>query len=247
MKKVFCVIFSVMLFVFSLIPVTAFARTGAANADYKVIAEGADIIIPDDYKYYVVYTAKDKNDYVYCVFSNSNDFWCKSYNFTDSMYGTTTTYYDFAGLSADSVKGIPLIIVKYNYDNIYKNPELICDKSTVGLEHFVSPTTGERKEVLSGFPLGCNKNSLVVHYCNFNFNNAGKTFTPTPSTPTTPGTEGETTTPGAVVLGATLKKTQLSAVLSELIAVLPILLPVLITFIAIRKGIKFILGTLRTA
>lgn len=235
-----------MLFVFSLMPLTAFAGTGAANADYRLIAQNADIIIPDDYKYYVVYTAKDKNDYVYCVFSNSNDFQCKSYLFTDSTFNTSRTYYDFAGVSEDSKKGIPLIIVKYNYDNIYKNPELICDKSTVGLEHFISPTTGERKEVLSGYPLGLNQNSLVVHYCNFNFNNAGKTFTPTPSKPTTPGTEGETT-PGAAVLGATLKKTQLSAVLNELIAVLPILLPVLITFIAIRKGIKFILGTLRTA
>lgn len=248
MKKIYCVIFSVMLVVFTMIPVTAFAYTGAANANYRLIAENADIIIPDDYKYYVVYTAKDKKDFVYCVFSNSNKFYCKSYIFTDSVTDKTTTFYDFAAspeLSYDDGYP-PLIIVKYNYDNIYKNPTLICDKGIAGHDYLVGPTTGERKEVLSGYPWGINKNSLVVHYCNFDFNNAGKTFTQTPSTPTTPGTEGEIT-PGAAVLGATMKKTNLSQVLSELIAVLPILLPVLITFIAIRKGIKFILGTLRTA
>lgn len=237
-----------MLFVFSLMPLTAFAGTGAANADYKVIAEGADIIIPDDYKYYVVYTAKDKKDFVYCVFSNSNKFYCKSYIFTDSITDKTTTFYDFAAspeLTPDDGYP-PLIIVKYNYDNIYKEPKLICDKGVAGHDYLVGPTTGQRKEVLSGYPWGINTNSLVVHYCNFNFNNAGKTFMPTPSTPTTPGTEGETT-PGPAVLGATLIKTQLSQVLSELIAVLPILVPVLISFIAIRKGLKFILSQLRAA
>lgn len=110
--------------------------------------------------------------------------------------------------------------------------------------HGLNPYTGLRYETAGDSSAA--KNPLVPAYSNYDFDNAGTTFQQTPSTPTTPGTEGETT-PGAVVLGATLKKTQLSQVLSELIAVLPILLPVLITFIAIRKGIKFILGTLRTA
>ena len=60
MKKIYCVIFSVMLVVFTMIPVTAFAYTGAANADYKSIAKSNDILISDDMKYYVVYTEKGK-------------------------------------------------------------------------------------------------------------------------------------------------------------------------------------------
>lgn len=36
-------------------------------------------------------------------------------------------------------------------------------------------------------------------------------------------------------------------VLDEIISLLPILIPVAITFIAIRKGISFLLGTLKSA
>ena len=43
MKKIYCVIFSVMLVVFTMIPVTAFAYTGAANADYRAIA--SDLVL----------------------------------------------------------------------------------------------------------------------------------------------------------------------------------------------------------
>ena len=64
MKKIYCVIFSVMLVVFTMLPVTAFAYTGAANADYRAIASDSGIAIADDMKYYVVYTEKGKTDYV---------------------------------------------------------------------------------------------------------------------------------------------------------------------------------------
>lgn len=43
-----------MLVVFSLMPVTALAGTGAANADYRAIANDADISIPDNYTNYEV-------------------------------------------------------------------------------------------------------------------------------------------------------------------------------------------------
>ena len=50
-----------------------------------------------------------------------------------------------------------------------------------------------------------------------------------------------------VPLNTTLSSIQLTGILDEVIALLPILFPVLITFIAIRKGIAFCLATLRTA
>ena len=132
---------------------------------------------------------------------------------------------------------------------IYKNPEALCENKTINTSpyftNYINPCTGVYYD-----DTGTNKGvsvPLIPAYCNYDFDNAGTTFTQTPSTPTTPGTEGETTTPGAAVLGATMKKTNLSQVLSELIAVLPILVPVLISFIAIRKGLKFTLSQLRAA
>lgn len=233
MKKVFCVIFSVMLFVFSLLPVTAFAGTGAANVDYRAIAKDADISIPDNYTNYLVYTEKDKTDYVYCAFSSSTIL---------IDVDTQGPYYRIrpTGDSTD------VTIVRYSYANIYNSPTSLCDRTHLnkgGIDTYcINPFTGEKYDV--AYYTHGTKSGLTPHYCNYNFDNAGETFTQTPST--VPGQTGTGTRPAAV-LGATLKKTQLSAVLSELIAVLPILLPVLITFIAIRKGIKFILGTLRTA
>lgn len=233
MKKVFCVVFSVMLFVFSLIPVTAFAGTGASNVDYRAIAKDASISIPDNFTNYVVYTEKGKTDYVYCAFSSSTIL---------IDVDTQGPYYRIrpTGDSTD------VTIVRYSYDNIYKSPTSLCDRTHLnkgGIDTYcINPFTGEKYDI-AYFSHGT-KSGLTPHYSNYDFDNAGETFTQTPST--VPGQTGTGTRPAAV-LGATLKKTQLSAVLSELIAVLPILLPVLITFIAIRKGIKFILGTLRTA
>lgn len=233
MKKVFCVIFSVMLFVFSLIPVTAFAGTGASNVDYRAIAKDASISIPDNFTNYVVYTEKGKTDYVYCAFSSSTIL---------IDVDTQGPYYRIrpTGDSTD------VTIVRYSYDNIYKSPTSLCDRTHLnkgGIDTYcINPFTGEKYDI--AYSLHGTKSGLTPHYSNYDFDNAGETFTQTPST--VPGQTGTGTRPAAV-LGATLKKTQLSAVLSELVAVLPILLPVLITFIAIRKGIKFILGTLRTA
>lgn len=233
MKKVFCVVFSVMLFVFSLIPITAFAGTGAANVDYRAIAKDASISIPDNFTNYVVYTEKGKTDYVYCAFSSSTIL---------IDVDTQGPYYRIrpTGDSTD------VTIVRYSYDNIYKSPTSLCDRTHLnkgGIDTYcINPFTGEKYDI--AYSSHGTKSGLTPHYSNYDFDNAGETFTQTPST--VPGQTGTGTRPAAV-LGPTLKKTQLSAVLSELIAVLPILLPVLITFIAIRKGIKFILGTLRTA
>lgn len=235
MKKIYCVIFSVMLVVFTMIPVTAFAYTGAANADYRSIAKNNDILIADNMKYYVVYTQRGATDYVYCAFSNNP---IKIVH--DDRHG-----YSIANMGSN----VDVTLVRYSYQNIYKNPEVLCENKTINTSpyftYYINPCTGVYYD-----DTGTNNGvsvPLIPAYCNYDFDNAGTTFTQTPSTPTTPGTEGETTTPGAVVLGQTFKKTNLSQVLSELIAVLPILVPVLISFIAIRKGLRFTLSQLRAA
>ena len=234
MKKIYCVIFSVMLVVFTMIPVTAFAYTGAANADYRSIAKNNDILIADNMKYYVVYTQRGATDYVYCAFSDNP---IKIVH--DDRHG-----YIIANNGSTTI----ITLIRYSYQNIYKNPEALCENKSINTSpyftNYINPCTGVYYD-----DTGTNKGvsvPLIPSYCNYDFDNAGTTFQQTPSTPTTPGTEGETT-PGAAVLGATMKKTNLSQVLSELIAVLPILIPVLISFIAIRKGLKFTLSQLRAA
>ena len=51
----------------------------------------------------------------------------------------------------------------------------------------------------------------------------------------------------ATVLAQTIKADMVNGVLDEVVAVIPTVIPVAITFIAIRKGISFVLGLLRSA
>lgn len=52
---------------------------------------------------------------------------------------------------------------------------------------------------------------------------------------------------GAAVLPETITSTMLQGVLDEVVGVIPTVLPVVITFMAIRKGISFVIGMLRSA
>lgn len=49
------------------------------------------------------------------------------------------------------------------------------------------------------------------------------------------------------VLSKVVTAQMMSGVLDEIIGVLPVCLPVMITFIGIRKGISFVVGVLRAA
>ena len=51
----------------------------------------------------------------------------------------------------------------------------------------------------------------------------------------------------AGVLSKVVTQEMMSGVLDEIIGVLPVCLPVMITFIGIRKGISFVVGVLRAA
>lgn len=62
------------------------------------------------------------------------------------------------------------------------------------------------------------------------------------------GDEGvtETVTAGTLVSGA-VKAVKFDGIAKEITGVLPVVLPVLVTIIALRKGISFLMGTLRGA
>lgn len=49
------------------------------------------------------------------------------------------------------------------------------------------------------------------------------------------------------VLASAVTSTMLQGVLNELLSLLPIILPVMIGFIGIRKGISFLISTLQSA
>lgn len=49
------------------------------------------------------------------------------------------------------------------------------------------------------------------------------------------------------VLGGVITGPMLQGVLNEIVGLLPTVLPVVITFLAIRKGISFVIGMLRSA
>ena len=153
MKKIYCVIFSVMLVVFSLIPVTAFAYTGAANADYKSIAKSNDILISDDMKYYVVYTEKGKTDYVYAVFS-TQEIAATSYTMNNGVY-----------YCLKPPTGTVITVVRYSYQNIYSNPTSLNENfsfSTSYNMHGLNPYTGLRYETAGDSSAA--KNPLVPAY-----------------------------------------------------------------------------------
>ena len=56
--------------------------------------------------------------------------------------------------------------------------------------------------------------------------------------------EGST---AVAVLAGALKDVSFAGITSEIVGVLPIVLPVAITVLALRKGISFLMGTLRGA
>lgn len=58
---------------------------------------------------------------------------------------------------------------------------------------------------------------------------------------------GETVTAATTVLSGIVTSSMLQGILSEITSLLPVIIPALIGFIAIRKGISFLIGTLRGA
>lgn len=51
----------------------------------------------------------------------------------------------------------------------------------------------------------------------------------------------------ATGLAAVVTSSMLSGVLDEIVGLLPVVIPVMIGFIALRKGIAFVIGSMRSA
>lgn len=135
---------------------------------------------------------------------------------------------------------------KVNDKNLYV---FTFDKSNC----YSKPTVWKASNVWMSVPYGLNKDNIskrIIQSYKTILAVDGKTVlfqqgtTPSPN-PTNP----DSTTHGSNTLSNLLNKnsTMLKGVLNEIVALLPLLLPVLISFLAIRKGIRFTLQILRSA
>lgn len=222
-NKVKIAVCAIFVVIFSLLPMSVFAKTdNASPALLYQIAKDSGADCWSDFQIIV----EDENNYYLIMVGN---IWNDSGG--------------FGGYARVSSKSYPLNIeigggfigVRYKTDfctfpkdNIY---DVTVDKNWRYYE-FGSYTGTSVNNVTN--ILYCNKD---VIYKNGDTNDVF--FPLMNSVPNTPANR--------VPLNTVLSSIQLTGILGEVIALLPILFPVLITFIAIRKGIAFCLATLRTA
>lgn len=147
-----------------------------------------------------------------------------------SSYGDNGNSIDF------KVNDKYLYVFTFDKSNCYSKPS-VWKASNV----WMSVPYGLNKDNISNRIIQSYKTILAVDGTTVLFQQ-GTTQSPNPINP-------DSTIQGSNILSNLLNKnsTMLKGVLNEILALLPLLLPVLITFLAIRKGIRFTLQTLRSA
>lgn len=209
---------AIFVVIFSLLPMSVFAKTDNMSAsDLIRIAKDSN---PDMYSIDENHSTaifEDKDNYYLVVASRRVTYRCASYGTIFEFVRPGTNYFDYQ---------------KYTY------PKLNC--YDVSFEKVGCNTVVERF-----FGLGYPTNFIYA-----NQNVYGKWQAENTDTSVIFFQQMNSIPQGTskrVPLNTTLSSIQLTGILDEVIALLPILLPVLITFIAIRKGIAFCLATLRAS
>lgn len=173
------------------------------------------------------------NDNYYCIFSDGSNYYICPYNYVNfnGNFGNV--------IRVDINSGVGTV-----KNSQLQNSDTECAVYKVSKSNPYDDWT----KVYSGniFNSITIPNISLVNSSTDIYNSSGEVvFTKTPLGQKPQGGTSPPTTPSS---GShlNLSTSMLSNVLSELIAVLPILFPVLISFIAIRKGLSFILTTLKT-
>ena len=225
--KIFLCVVMILVFSFGTCSV-AFAATGAP----KTLEMAMDIYNSYEYSvnlHPVFYYYSPKDDDYFLFFIGDN---CQKRG-----YVQYTKAYGSDGISTWSSFG-KWQIYKFDHLNCYSKPILVAQD----LDDVYGSTVGY------GLDLENIKKNIIGSYVdvldydgNLVFQQGTK---PSPN-PTTP----DISTPGSNTLSTMFNKNSamLKGVLNEIVALLPLLLPVLISFLAIRKGIKFTLQTLRSS
>lgn len=183
--------------------------------------------------------------------------WNSSYDFSESDFcpvllysysGKSYLLVDVKGqnnysFSSDGQFGNLTCYKLFSFDNMnmYSKPLGVARCAYISTRSFPVPYLS-----IDNFTSG----STVILGSNFDILNPagekvfqkGTSQSPNPTTP-------DSSTPGSNTLSTMFNKNSamLKGVLNEIVALLPLLLPVLISFLAIRKGIKFTLQTLKSA
>lgn len=149
-----------------------------------------------------------------------------------------TNAYGSKGLSCGSGSG-DYVCLKFDNDNVYSKPTIVAkDNDCV---YGIGQGNGLTEANLL--------TNTVDSYYDITGLNGDKLFTQGTNPSPTPTNPSPNPTPDLNTLSTSLSKVfQTSGmILQEIVALLPILLPVLVTFLAIRKGIRFTLQTLRSS
>lgn len=209
---------AIFVVIFSLLPMSVFAKTDNVSAsDLIRIAKDSN---PDMYSIDTSHSTaifEDDNNYYLVVVSRVVTYRCGSYGTVFECVRPGTNSFDFQ---------------KYTF------PKLNCYDVTFDTVHCNS-VVGRYFEF--GYP---------TKFIYANQNVYGKWQAESTDTSVIFFQQMNSIPKGTtkrVPLNTTLSSIQLTGILDEVIALLPILFPVLIAFLAIRKGIAFCLATLRAS
>lgn len=228
MKKYFKIFLCVvMIAVFSF----GFASVAYAKTGTDISLSVATQIVNDYYDFSGVVPA-----FIYRYNGGLYMLWISSLGVSDDGLHFTNAY-GSSGLNSGSAFG-KYYILKFDEDNVYSQPTLVRynEDAVFGI----------------GTGYGLTEENLLINtidsYYDITGLNGDKLFTQGTSPSPTP-TPSPSPTPASNTLSTSLNKVfQTSGmILQEIVALLPILLPVLIAFLAIRKGIVFTLKTLKTS
>lgn len=228
--KIFLCVVMIAVFSFGSVSVV-YAKTGSdislsvatqiVKDYYDFITDGYNVVPAFIYRY---------NGHLYMLWIGPKGVSDDGLHFTNA-YGSN-------GLSSGSGSG-DFVCLKFDDDNVYSKPSIVSkDNDCV---YGIGQGNGLTEANLL--------TNTVDSYYDITGLNGDKLFTQGTSPSPTPTNPSPNPTPASNTLSTSLSKVfQTSGtILQEIVALLPILLPVLVTFLAIRKGIRFSLKTLRTA
>lgn len=226
-EKLKILLCAVMIFVFSFgTCATAYAYTGYPNSFEKAVS-----IVNSYYK-------DDLTSSTPVFLYKYNNSVCLLYLPSKCVNGDSAQIAKFANGSIDfRVDRESMIGYQFDPVNMYSKPKEVFRLSNV----WYTVPGGVNNDTKDDLIISCGV--TILNPDGSVFFQKGTNLSPNPNPETPP------LTPGSNTLSTMFNKNSamLNGVLQEIIALLPLLLPVLITFLAIRKGIKFTLQTLRSS
>ena len=243
-KKIFITLFAFIGFMF-------FFNCNNVFASYDIELDGTNYTLPDlpiddsSNKYYVLFCAKFSGGNVFELFTCAEPFkwihyYCNSFN---GIYSSSYTLGDSFTVDDELNSDVPLVNRYYcRYQNKFKTWDFESSSRGYGQVSSYSTSYGILKSNNSqNIYLGdFVKNSNGIY--EFNQNELDPVFQAAPQE------EEPVPTPTLTLqVAPTLTSTDLSGILAQILAILPVVLTVLISLLALRKAIHLLLKILGQA